>query len=241
MHTIVDSKGLYIAQLCHIEAALEGGPRFNRDQTDEDRRSFENLLLLCYRHHKETDDVIRFSVEKMREIKRQHESKFDRVLDALANDVYDIALSYEPTVPNSLDRLVALNLIPGSELDVYARELESLAQTLNQLSPAARKTYLILIKRVDSNSLRFPIGEFLSIASTSRDETHRNVKTLERYGLVYDDENSDDFERSLVVQPAVSESPYPMALVLRDYCNIEAASLHTMLVDLDFQALAANV
>ena len=33
------------------------GERFNAEQSDEERRSYDNLLLLCYQHHIETDDV----------------------------------------------------------------------------------------------------------------------------------------------------------------------------------------
>jgi hypothetical protein len=39
--------GVFIGQLCHIEAAEEGGQRFNERMTNEERRAFENLLLLC--------------------------------------------------------------------------------------------------------------------------------------------------------------------------------------------------
>lgn len=44
---IVDSKGNILGQICHIEAAEKNGPRYNPKQTDEERRSFDNLLLLC--------------------------------------------------------------------------------------------------------------------------------------------------------------------------------------------------
>ena len=42
LHPIIDSNGVYIAQLCHIEAAEEGGQRFNPNQSNEQRRQFEN-------------------------------------------------------------------------------------------------------------------------------------------------------------------------------------------------------
>lgn len=64
-----------MGQICHIEAANPGGQRFNPKSTDEERRSSANLLLLCYRHHKETDDVTEFDMSALRSMKRQHESK----------------------------------------------------------------------------------------------------------------------------------------------------------------------
>lgn len=73
-HLILNLKEEYVAELCHIEAAEHGGPRFNPSQSDEDRRSPTNLLFLCHRHHKETDDVGMYTVTRLREMKAQHEA-----------------------------------------------------------------------------------------------------------------------------------------------------------------------
>lgn len=73
-HPILDEQGVYIAELCHIEAAEPGGQRYNPAQTDEERRAAGNLLFLCHQHHKETDDATRYSVERLREMKRAHEA-----------------------------------------------------------------------------------------------------------------------------------------------------------------------
>lgn len=73
-HPIFNDDNLFIAQLCHIEAVSIGGERYNPTQTDEERNSFDNLMFMCYRHHKETDDVIKYSVDNLKEIKYKHES-----------------------------------------------------------------------------------------------------------------------------------------------------------------------
>lgn len=74
-HELVTSRNIFVGQICHVEAANPDGQRFNPNSTDEQRRSFENLLLLCYRHHKETDDVAAYDANALRTIKHQHESK----------------------------------------------------------------------------------------------------------------------------------------------------------------------
>jgi hypothetical protein len=74
-HELVTPRNLFVGQICHIEAANAGGQRYNAESSDEQRRSFENLLLLCYRHHKETDDISVFDVLRMREMKHRHECK----------------------------------------------------------------------------------------------------------------------------------------------------------------------
>jgi len=62
-----------IGQICHIEAASPGGQRYNSDQTDEQRRSYANLILLCANHHKATDNVDEYTVDKLIEMKKNHE------------------------------------------------------------------------------------------------------------------------------------------------------------------------
>ncbi|MEN5286261.1 hypothetical protein ABE494_10010 [Stenotrophomonas lactitubi] len=73
-HELITARNVFVGQTCHIEAANPGGQRFNHNSTDEQRRSFDNLLLLCYQHHKETDDVETYDVNSLRAIKYKHES-----------------------------------------------------------------------------------------------------------------------------------------------------------------------
>ena len=74
-HELVTLRNIFVGQICHIEAANPGGQRFNLNSTDEQRRSFENLLLLCYRHHKETDNIDAFDVSALYALKHKHESQ----------------------------------------------------------------------------------------------------------------------------------------------------------------------
>jgi hypothetical protein len=73
---LISSKNKLITQVCHIEAASEGGERYNPNSNDEYRRSYENLLVLCYPHHIETNDVDEYPVERLLKIKRGHEQMF---------------------------------------------------------------------------------------------------------------------------------------------------------------------
>ena len=73
---LINAKNKFIAQVCHIEAASKGGERYNPNGNDEHRRSYENLVIFCYPHHIETNDVDDYPVERLLEIKRQHEQIF---------------------------------------------------------------------------------------------------------------------------------------------------------------------
>ena len=75
---LIDDKNQFIGQICHIEAALPDGERYNPNQTDEERRSYENLVLFCYPHHIETNDVSEYAAEKLKKFKREHEAKFEK-------------------------------------------------------------------------------------------------------------------------------------------------------------------
>lgn len=72
---LINSYGQYVGNVCHIEAAEEGGERYNPNQTDEDRRAYDNLILLCANHHRITDDVAIYTAPILREMKSNHENK----------------------------------------------------------------------------------------------------------------------------------------------------------------------
>lgn len=75
---IINTKNKFIGQVCHIEAAMEGGERFNLESNDEHRRSYENLLVLCYPHHIETNDVEEYPVDRLVLMKKKHEQMFEK-------------------------------------------------------------------------------------------------------------------------------------------------------------------
>ena len=45
-----------VSKICHIQAASKNGPRYNPNMTDDERRAFENLILLCDEHHSIIDN-----------------------------------------------------------------------------------------------------------------------------------------------------------------------------------------
>lgn len=76
---IVNPKtGTITGDICHIKAQTVGGPRFDPNQTDEERHSFENLLLLCKVCHRIVDDRPDIhTVELLQEMKEMHERNGD--------------------------------------------------------------------------------------------------------------------------------------------------------------------
>lgn len=73
--TLVEDDNLYVAEVCHIEAASPQGPRYNPESTEEERRGYDNLLLLCHAHHRRIDsDTDTYSANRLRQMKAEHES-----------------------------------------------------------------------------------------------------------------------------------------------------------------------
>ena len=64
-----------VGKICHIKARNnEGGPRFDPNQSAEQRHGFENLILMCGRHHDVIDDDEEaHTVEYLHKLKAKHE------------------------------------------------------------------------------------------------------------------------------------------------------------------------
>lgn len=52
---LIEDTGTVTGIICHIKARSERGPRYDANQTEEERYAFDNLLLMCGRHSKLID------------------------------------------------------------------------------------------------------------------------------------------------------------------------------------------
>src|SRR6188768_1569040 len=63
-----------VGEICHIKADRPSGPRYDPTQMESERQAFENLILMCANHHKVVDDdEVAYSVERLRQLKADHE------------------------------------------------------------------------------------------------------------------------------------------------------------------------
>lgn len=89
-NTLVDQpSGKVTGEICHINARSAEGPRYAAEQTDEERHSYGNLLLLCPIHHQVIDDdPVAYTTERLQQMKLTHEAarpNIDGLNDAIAN------------------------------------------------------------------------------------------------------------------------------------------------------------
>lgn len=97
-----------ISKICHIAAASKEGPRYDKDMTDDERRGFDNLILLCDEHHVIIDNKANeetYPTALLKIWKSEHEKK---MLELISNKNL---LSKHPL---SLNRVI--NLI-GEKMD----------------------------------------------------------------------------------------------------------------------------
>ena len=70
------SNAAVIAQICHIYAISDDGPRGKAGLTNEELNSPDNLILLCPTHHKVVDNQYEtYPAEMLKQWKQNHESK----------------------------------------------------------------------------------------------------------------------------------------------------------------------
>ncbi len=76
---IINLDGTVSGEVCHICASRESGSRYDARQTNDQRRAFANLILLCPVHHKTVDrqpDI--YSAQTLTGMKAVHEKVHSR-------------------------------------------------------------------------------------------------------------------------------------------------------------------
>lgn len=99
-------------EVCHIEAAEENGERWNPNMTDEERRHFSNLILLCPNHHVETNDVKKYTVEILKDMKSKHEAKMLR-----KSSSEGILSKYPSSLVEVINQISATDLLNNLDLE----------------------------------------------------------------------------------------------------------------------------
>lgn len=95
----------------HIKGEKPTAPRYDPNQSDAERESYENRILLCPNHHTEIDaDPNTWTVERLLQIKANHEQQI------INNRRY-------PKLVGDLERLVQEYKVPIESLDLSAPEI----------------------------------------------------------------------------------------------------------------------
>jgi len=94
--------------IAHIEGAEAGSARYNEEMTNEERRSYSNLLLLCVPHHDLIDhkEPEQYSVELLRDWKASKETRVPADDDSELRSITEESLAAAIEAAASSFRLV---------------------------------------------------------------------------------------------------------------------------------------
>lgn len=247
---MMNAKGDFIGQLCHIEAAEKGGERFNKNMTNEERRASSNLMLMCYEHHKVTNDVTKYPVQKMRKIKQDHERCFSDPDRAILARLTDWTTADQPSLVKNLGRMnevLGWNH-QGIELAEPVEELNQYIERLRLAPIEVRRFIGQMAMRMHRMRKTLAVHDALSGASIlisdvkdafriSDSLIRKRLTQLESYGLG----GLSDISTSLGPEDAIRikalGSGWPLWKDIAEFCKETNTPIESFTEDLDFSSL----
>lgn len=164
---IAKDKKSIISKICHIEAASENGPRYNAKMTDEERRSFENLILLCDECHTiidNRDNERDYPVDLLRKWKLEHEE----------NQIYRLSKNTS-VLRNLINKIANINIddhIPPNESKIFEIENKMLYNNLKRNRHIINE-YKIFYYKIESLYKELELS-----GSRSKEKLLRNIKNI---------------------------------------------------------------
>lgn len=238
--SMFNDNGDFVGQICHIEAAEPGGERFNKNQTNEQRRHSSNLVLMCYPHHVATNDVDKYPVTAMVRIKTEHEKKFSDVVGSMLS-VTDHTTLTKASVPTNLNRLAAVLKwkLSEEEHEEVLTEFTEIIDNLSNVPIPSREFFLILVRRGEDGrfnaDLQCSVGVIKQATGLNNDELRECFGILDNAGFTFDNDRDD----MGVQQVGIAKAPSDWTLWsdLRKFCKKQDIDLAVMIVNLDFSSL----
>ena len=185
---LVDPSGTLLGKVAHICAAEEGGPRFDANMSNEQRRSFDNLLILCGRHHDIVDDkenVSEYPPDKLRGYKKSHEDRFRRAERQLVEQFSDTTQATQPTYPKTLARLGSVfsdTTVVGSS--DHISDIVAFVDKLKELPLDVREFALKLAERMRRKKVNeLLVQEVTRVFDISHKKLNDIMAIMDRAGL----------------------------------------------------------
>lgn len=163
---MTNSKNAKDSNICHIKAANVGGERYDLKMSDVQRADYPNLILLCVQHHDETNNVDKYTVEVLKEMKSKHESEIVRKLN--------------PNLNHSILATV-INTVGSIDIDQFKNlEVKNAFNAEDKIAyNCVRRNKLIIEEyRIYQGKLNSIFAELEELGSVKKNNLLRNIKQL---------------------------------------------------------------
>lgn len=171
-------------EICHIKARKAGGPRYDALQTEEQRNSFENLVLMCPTHHVVIDaDEESYSVERLSRLKTDAVQQGESTpIDVPSFVVHALIASSEIRVDAG-----SLVMIPGQFEGQLAHSITNVnyqqPTSLNPQEEAVRQHDVRIFREADSHFSEEKANELFDHLAGGHE--HRFSETLALNDFTY--------------------------------------------------------
>jgi len=239
---IIDPEGNLVGEICHICAVKKGEPRFDEGQSNEDRRYYDNLILLCRKHHRVTDDEDKYPVPAMAKMKADHEGKFRDAVEKIRASVTDHTLSDAVAYPETMSAYFDLNGWP-EEAEIREEAIAGMrrfADTIRDLPIDVREFLAVAVRRATETRLSFaPMSVLCQEADRASGVGAELVKgyvgILKKNDLAHIDRDDDDHLWRIYLHWWPTD--WNVWGELQAFCKQKDRPLTDVLVDLRFDLL----
>jgi hypothetical protein len=235
---LVDPSGTMLGKIAHICAAESGGARFDPNMSNESRRSFDNLMVVCGRHHDVIDDPANtpaYPVQKLRQFKTDHEGRFKKAERQLLASVVDVTQATQPTYPKTLKALA--KALENDEIAGHPDEIDGVREFIQKLKelPLAERDFARKVAERMRRQQRdiLPVTDVAGALQIDQKELKQHMDLLNhhRLGRIEDGDEPGQHVVSLQHRQPGGNNPW---FEILDFCEATDQSPDRLIHDLNF-------
>lgn len=234
---LVDETGAMLGKIAHIHAAEKGGARFRKDMTNEQRLAFDNLMLVCGKHHDiidYPDNAEIYKPEVLRKYKAEHEGRFRRAERQLIEQVTDSTQATQPTYPRTMRRIG--EVLGVCEMVDHDEEIEGIRSFIDRLKelPLEQRDFAVKVatrmRRLDAEKLL--VEDVTGAFQIGNSKLQNHMRVLEHHGLGCINEGHNYREYFVELwDRKPGGNPW---IEMLEFCDQTGVSIDTLVYDLDF-------
>lgn len=233
---LVDEDGVLLAKVAHICAAEPKGPRYDKSMSDEARRAYANLILLCGICHDKVDAPVNFAKfpeALLLKWKATRDAIFQRAEYQLLADYADTTQASLPTYPvnlRALGRAIEVEEIIDHPDDIGG--LRAFIDCLKECPLEQRRFALKVSERTLRRDIRdASVDDVMAAFNIGQTKLRTNLKILEEHGLGGHHERGDLDYVLRIAERDPGGNPFHEIL---QFCDATGHSPDEFILDLNF-------